>query len=127
MNGIKPGRFAQKIWENLPKIPNLFQEYLPDNFLKTFSLLPVVETIKNLHFPETDLLRKQALYRLFFDRLLRIQIHSLQNKYQYQDKEKEEKSEPQWEIIKTFLEKLPFSLTQAQKKVLVHILEDFHS
>ena len=88
MNGIKPGRFAQKIWENLPKIPNLFQEYLPDNFLKTFSLLPVVETIKNLHFPETDLLRKQALYRLFFDRLLRIQIHSLQNKYQYQDKEK---------------------------------------
>ncbi|MCR5412100.1 MAG: hypothetical protein K6E76_03820 [Patescibacteria group bacterium] len=113
--------------ENLTKIDTLFEEYLPENFLHTFNLLSVKETIKNLHYPETEELKKKALYRLFFDRLLRIQLHSLLNKQQYQGEKKEEKSEPKREIVKLFLENLPFSLTNAQKKVAKNILEDFHS
>ena len=111
--------------ENLTKIDTLFEEYLPENFLQTFNLLSVKETIKNLHYPETEELKKKALYRLFFDRLLRIQLHSLLNKQQYQGEKKEEKSEPKREIVKVFLENLPFSLTNAQKKVAKNILEDF--
>jgi len=126
MQGIKPWWFAQKIWNNLTKVDTLFQEYLPENFIKIYHLLPVTETIKNLHFPENDEKKNQALYRLFFDRLLRIQLYSLLNKDKYQ-KNKEEKSEPQWEILKKFIEWLPFSLTHAQKKVLLHIVEDFHN
>ena len=127
MQGIKPWWFAQKVRENLTKIDTLFEEYLPENFLQTFNLLSVKETIKNLHYPETEELKKKALYRLFFDRLLRIQLHSLLNKQQYQGEKKEEKSEPKREIVKLFLENLPFSLTNAQKKVAKNILEDFHS
>ena len=87
----------------MTKVDTLFQEYLPENFIKLYHLLPVTETIKNLHFPENDEKKNQALYRLFFDRLLRIQLYSLLNKDKYQ-KNKEEKSEPQWEILKKFIE-----------------------
>jgi RecG-like helicase len=52
--------------------------------VKEFQLLDVKKTIKNLHYPDNEELKNKALYRLFFDRLLRIQIFSLQNKLNYQ-------------------------------------------
>ncbi|MBR7036389.1 hypothetical protein IKI14_00530 [bacterium] len=57
---------------------------MPDEFVKEFQLLDVKNTIKNLHYPDSEELKDKALYRLFFDRLLRIQIFSLQNKLNYQ-------------------------------------------
>jgi ATP-dependent DNA helicase RecG len=84
--------------------------------------------MKNLHYPANDEIRKKALYRLFFDRLLRIQIFSLMNKLAYQGSlETPPVSEnPHWDILKPVLDQLSFSLTVAQKKVIVQILEDFY-
>ncbi|HCB51075.1 TPA: hypothetical protein DEP21_00545, partial [Patescibacteria group bacterium] len=39
LNGIKPGRFAQKIWSIIDKVDTIFIEYLPSEFLKKFNLL----------------------------------------------------------------------------------------
>jgi RecG-like helicase len=36
MQGIKPGRFAQKIWNNLDQVDSYFSEYLPEEFVKQF-------------------------------------------------------------------------------------------
>lgn len=125
---IKPGWFAQKIWDNLWKVDQIFSEYLPDEFIKEFQLMDVVSTIKNLHYPESDELKNKALYRLFFDRLLRIQIFSLQTKlnYQWTIDETPVNENPHWDILKPIMDLLPFSLTVAQKKVIIQILEDFH-
>jgi ATP-dependent DNA helicase RecG len=96
--------------------------------VKEFTLLDVVSTVKNLHYPESEELKRKALYRLFFDRLLRIQLFSLMNKLEYQGSlESPPLSEdPHWEVLKPLLDLLPFSLTVAQKKVIIQILEDFH-
>lgn len=128
MQGIKPGWFAQKAWNNLYKIEQLFDEYLPVEFVKEFWLLDVVSTIKNLHYPDNEDIKKKSLYRLFFDRLLRIQLFSLMNKLEYQGSlESTSLSEhPHWEILQPILDQLSFSLTVAQKKVIIQILEDFH-
>lgn len=125
---IKPWRFAQKIWDNLNKIDSIFTEYLPEEFLRTFQLLDVKKTIKNLHYPENEELKNKALYRLFFDRLLRIQLYSLINKlnYQWTIEDLPINENPHREILKEFLNILPFKLTVAQKKVIIQILEDFH-
>lgn len=125
---IKPWWFAQKIWNNLYKIDQIFSEYLPEEFVKEFQLLDVVSTIKNLHYPENDELKNKALYRLFFDRLLRIQIFSLQNKlnYQWTIEDSPINENPHRDILKPILDLLPFTLTVAQKKVIIQILEDFH-
>jgi ATP-dependent DNA helicase RecG len=101
---------------------------LPEAFLQEFKLLPVVETVKNLHYPESDEMRRKALYRLFFDRLLRIQLFSLMNKLEYQGtlEVPSLQETPHWEVLKPILDQLSFSLTVAQKKVIVQILEDFY-
>jgi ATP-dependent DNA helicase RecG len=128
MQGIKPGWFAQKIRNTLDKVEQYFSEYLPEEFLQQFGLLDVVATVKNLHYPEHDELRKKALYRLFFDRLLRIQLFSLMNKLEYQGSlDTPPLSEnPHWEVLKPILNQLSFALTVAQKKVIIQILEDFY-
>ena len=127
MNGIKPGRFAQKIRDNLNQIPNYFSEYLPNQFLKDFSLLSVPATIKNIHYPDSHNLKNQALHRVFFDRLLRVQLFSLMNKQNYQSATKQISTDQQRDILKKMLSLLPFELTTAQKKVVKQIIDDFHS
>jgi ATP-dependent DNA helicase RecG len=73
-------------------------------------------------------LQKQALQRIFFDRLLRVQLHSLLQKEEYEQKslKRVDESDPRREIIKEFIEKLPFTLTNAQKKVIKHCIESIH-
>lgn len=127
MNGIKPGRFAKKIWEKLAVIPEIFNEYLPEDFLNTFQLLEVSETIKNIHYPENETLKKRAIHRVFFDRLLRVQLFSLMNKLSYQATPKTIGTEQQRSILSEVLKRLPFELTLAQKKVVKQMIDDFHS
>ena len=126
IQGIKPGWFAKKNWENLDKIPEYFSEYLPEQFLSDFSLLDVTTTIKNIHYPDSENLKNQAIHRIFFDRLLRIQLFSIINRNNYQSAKKISHQQ-QRDILKKMLELLPFELTIAQKKVVKEIIDDFHS
>jgi ATP-dependent DNA helicase RecG len=84
LNGISPGRFSKKTWELVSRAEDYFHEYLPEAFIEKFELLGVVETIKNMHYPETMELQRKAVLRIFFDRLLRVQLHALMNKAAYQ-------------------------------------------
>lgn len=127
MNGIKPGWFAKKTWEHLDDIPEYFSEYLPEDFLKEFKLLDVQSTIRNIHYPDNEHLKQEAIHRVFFDRLLRIQIFSLINKLSYQANNKIISEQQQWNILKDMLQHIPFELTHAQKKVVKQIIDDFHS
>ena len=127
MNWIKPWWFARKIWEHRNDIPYYFSEYLPKEFLEHFKLLDVQNTILNIHYPDNERLKNAAIHRVFFDRLLRIQIFSLMNKMNYQSTHKVMDSSQQWDILKEMLWHLPFELTIAQKKVVKQIIDDFHS
>ena len=127
MNGIKPWWFAKKIWELRDQIPAVFAEYLPEEFLKTFHLLDVQKTILSIHYPESESLKSQAIHRVFFDRLLRVQLFSLMNRQSYQANKKTSTEAQQWGVLKTMLQRLPFELTMAQKKVIKQIIDDFHS
>ena len=127
MNGIKPWWFAKKIWELRDQIPVVFAEYLPEEFLKIFHLLDVQKTILNIHYPESESLKSQAIHRVFFDRLLRVQLFSLMNRQSYQANKKTSSEAQQRGVLKTMLQRLPFELTMAQKKVIKQIIDDFHS
>lgn len=127
MNGIKPWRFAQKIWEHRHQISEYFSEYLPIEFLQEFQLLEVEKTILNIHYPENEKLKNAAIHRVFFDRLLRVQLFSLMNRQNYQLNKKTNSESQQREILKKMLQLLPFELTTSQKKVIKQIIDDFHS
>ena len=87
----------------------------------------VQETIRAMHYPESFDQQKQANLRIFFDRLLRIQLYSLMNRNDYQQNKTKTGGEIiDWEIIKNIVNTLPFELTMAQKKVIKHITENIH-
>jgi ATP-dependent DNA helicase RecG len=84
LNGISPGWFAQKMRLILDNVDTIFHEYLPKELLDKFNLPGVQETIKSMHYPESFEQQKRANMRIFFDRLLRVQLYSLMNRQNYQ-------------------------------------------
>jgi ATP-dependent DNA helicase RecG len=87
----------------------------------------VQETIKEMHYPTSSDNQKQAQLRIFFDRLLRVQLYSLINRNTYQqNKTNMEHEIIDWNIVKEIISTLPFELTNAQKKVIKHITENLH-
>ncbi len=128
MMGIKPARFARKIFDVLDEGLQEFTEPFPEAFLHEHQLLPLQQTIKHLHFPETIEQAEQAKHRLIFERLLLIQLTSLKNQLEYQQSihDQWESIQINWDHIKSFLETLPFTLTWAQKRSLKESVEDIH-
>lgn len=127
MNWIRPSWFAEKIWNVLPEVDNLFNEYLPLDFLKKFNLLDIKTTIKNLHYPRDMDSIRQWQNRVFFDKLLRVQLHSMINRNEYREWNIVlRKSQTDRAIVKNIVSKLEFKLTNAQRKVIKTIIEDLH-
>ncbi|MBN1494225.1 ATP-dependent DNA helicase RecG [Candidatus Peregrinibacteria bacterium] len=106
-----------------------FEEYLPDEIIKNHNLLSYSDSVKNIHFPESEETLKKAVERLSFDELFLLQLKALQKKWYWQKiSSKDEKKIPQnIDLIKEFLSKLPFDLTNAQKKTLAEILRDLEN
>lgn len=79
-----------------------------------------------MHYPDNQAHKQKAQYRIFFDRLLKIQLYSQLQKQEYQSAEKQSIKTPDREIIKDIIATLPFTLTNAQKKVTKAIIENLH-
>lgn len=130
MLGIKSARFAKKIRENMYLIDQEYVEYLPEEFRSEFDLLKITDAVRNIHYPQDQDMLGKARYRIYFDRLLKIQLQSLIYKEQYTQWSNtykwDEDNQIDWDLIKEFQDKLPFVLTTDQKKVIKQIIEDFH-
>ncbi len=131
MLGVKSWWFAKKVWSILDKVDMEYIEYLPEDFRAEFDIPHIVQTIKSLHYPSDPDELKRAKYRLYFDRLLKVQLQSLITKQDYlQNYSNQIGSDPHEidrDLIKTIVSSLAFQLTDAQKKVIKQVIEDFYS
>ncbi len=86
--------------------------------------LPSLEVaVRQIHFPDNWETLEQARRRLAFDELLMIQLGVLKRRHEW----RERPGQPvqiDGPLLRTFLESLPFTLTQAQEKALSEILDD---
>jgi RecG-like helicase len=57
---------------------------LPEDFRNHFQLPDIATTIKNLHYPKDADDLREAKYRLYFDRLLKIQLQSIIARKEYE-------------------------------------------
>ncbi len=130
--GIAPSWIARNMRKTLPFIKEYFHEYLPTEFLKVFGLLDVETTIRNMHFPDSEDLLHMAQQRVYFDRLLRIQLHSMLTRQEYIASSSwgattKHLGQQDFECIREFIANLPFELTKAQKKVIKENIESLHT
>lgn len=99
------------------------KEFLPQEILERYDFVDIKDAIKNIHFPSNKTILEKSKKRLSFQELLILQLglFIIKNKnYKYSngiifDKNSE---------IDSFIDKLPFKLTNAQINVFKEIEED---
>lgn len=99
------------------------KEFLPENLLKAENLMDREEAVHNLHFPkEFDTMleaRKRMVFEEFFLFILGLRGQKAENDAAESDYTYIETAQ-----VERFLEKLPYSLTNAQKRVWEEIKTD---
>ena len=118
-------RQVYKILEDKEKI----DEYLPKNLMEENHLMNLDDALEKIHFPDSLEQAEKAKQRLAFEELFILQLSTLSRKKEWEnatlgyvfqvvkfDKE-----------IDKFLNKLPFELTNAQKKAVKEIFADLEA
>jgi ATP-dependent DNA helicase RecG len=101
------------------------QENLPQYILQKFKLMGRSDAYRGAHFPEDATALHEAQHRLKFEELFNIQLKLLKNKLLRTQKYRGNVFEKVGEYFTGFYEnRLPFALTNAQKKVLKEIRID---
>ncbi len=119
-------RGIQKIQANLiDQVVRKIEETLPDHVLKMHQLMGIQRAFFNIHFPDNADLLRSAERRLKFDELFFIQLKLLRNKLSRVQKFKGSFFSQVGDKFNSFYaDKLPFELTEAQKRVIREIRQD---
>ncbi len=105
-----------------------FPEILPEEIIEARDLITKSEAVKQIHQPSSPEAWQAARSRLGFEEIFEIQVRVLREKSLRQQQEKNPYIVPlDADAVKLDLEKVPFELTLAQKKVLFQIMKDFES
>jgi len=108
-------------------LPNM-AESLPDYVIEENGLLSLRKTLGNIHFPQSEMLLKQAINRIKFEEIFYNQINILRHRANRKEKNNGFIFAKSDNFLKTFYQKyLPFTLTNAQIRVLQEIRSDFVS
>jgi len=107
------------ILKNIEKI----SEVLPDEIRKKFSLPDIQTALTQIHFPDSPEKLLLSQKRFAFENMLLAQIKALQTKSLW-EKNNSLAIKFNEKLIKTFVGKLPFKLTNAQRKASFEILKD---
>lgn len=100
-------------------------ETLPDSLLAQYKLIGRWDSLQRIHFPETQQELDAATRRLKFEELFYLQLRLLQIRRRRKNSTRGFIFEKIGDIFNTFFkEKLPFELTNAQKRVLKEIRTD---
>jgi ATP-dependent DNA helicase RecG len=105
-----------------------FQETLSEDILKRYRFVSKGDAMFNIHFPKSHESLLAAQQRLKFEELFFIQLQLIRKKLIRNTRFKGNKFEAVGELFNTFYKDyLPFSLTEAQKKVVKEIRKDLGS
>jgi ATP-dependent DNA helicase RecG len=108
--------------------PISLPETLTDNLINELKLQSRSQAFLNIHFPENPEKQKQAEFRLKFEELFFLQLRLLYSKLSRIEKVKGYQFPVVGENFNVFYkDHLPFPLTNAQKRVIKEIRQDFGS
>lgn len=125
IKGINPRQLRRFIESVRPTI-TMMQENMPQFILKKYGLISRSESYLYMHFPKSRDEIVLAKNRLAFDELFEILLASQLNK-QANTRLKSQSIKFDQLAVANFVKSLPFRLTNAQRRVLWQIIQDFES
>ncbi len=106
---------------------NHISENLADHLIKQYQLIDKKTALVSIHFPRNTDILNQAKYRLKFEELFYVQLRLIKMKIGRTEKFRGI-TFSQSDLLNTFYNNhLPFTLTNAQKRVVKEIYQDFRS
>ena len=123
IKGLKPS-LTRSVLSKLRPVITMLDETLPNEIVTSQKLLPRSDALLGLHFPESAEQADAARERLAFEELFELLLAARLNK-QENSKLRGFHIPFDQPKIKEFVEKLPFTMTGAQKRALWDILQDF--
>lgn len=125
LRGSLSQRIIRRDVANALSLYTEFDEELPSSLIEKYSLLPIFEALKELHFPSSLEASEQAHRTLAFIELFYLLLINRRKGIRPLKRGKGEFSLTP--LQKQFIESLPFDLTEDQKKVLKEISLDLDS
>lgn len=120
--GVTSAQIRKAVRQVLPLLPST-SETLPSWLVASEKLTSFSSAVQNMHFPADQSDIAIAKERLGFEEVYQLTLASLLNKYELlQDKSLSILFSA--ELAKEFVGHLPFTLTEAQRKVVWHIYTD---
>ncbi len=101
-------------------------DYLPERVRSAVKVIPLSTALLNIHFPESQDMLDVARWRLAFDEIFLLQLGVLSQKRAWTAGSAQVFEMPQ-EWVDKQIGRLPFQLTNAQKRVLDEIRKDIAS
>ncbi len=121
--GLTSRWFRNFFAKNLSQAIGNQKEFLPQEILKQYNLLPFGQAIWQAHFPESIETAQKAKNRFAFEELFLIELFVLKERMKI-NQQKSPSIPIKAEEIKKFVDSLPFKLTDSQKKCAWQILKD---
>jgi len=100
-----------------------FRDPLPENILKEYQLMPFPTALPQIHFPDSLVLAEKARLRFSFEQLFIISLWVMRERTKIAS-QKAFAIPLNLALIKRFVDSLPFTLTDGQKKAAWQILKD---
>ena len=107
----------------LEKFKNEIKEILPQELIKKHKLMTRSEAIWQIHFPDSMETARKAKERFSFEELFLIELSVLKERLKL-NRKKAPALPLKLNIVKKFVDSLPFYLTNAQRKCAWQILKD---
>lgn len=102
----------------------LLEETLNDELMKEHDLMPLRKAVENLHFPSDETALERARYRMKFEELFYFELGLAFRKDAVKQERQGIAFDVASDLARSLLDKLPFALTDAQKRSLKEILDD---
>ena len=102
-------------------------DIIPEGIISKNNFLSLKDALLNIHFPATITLKNQAIKRLKFEELFYLQLILSKRKFETKSIDKKNKITGAGTLVKELYDRLPFELTDSQKKVSREIFDDLNS
>ncbi len=101
-------------------------DHLPTSVRQEADLMALEDAIVQIHFPDNQRALKKARHRLAFDEIFVLQIGLLQRRHEWRSEPGRPLSFDE-DVLRSFIDTLPYELTAAQDKALRQIVADLRT
>lgn len=122
--GLRPRQVRKLMKDFIDTWAVQLPEFLPEKLRRRLGLPGLAEAISQAHYPEDEASKNRARIRLAFDELFLFQLGVMSKRRAWRESRPGNALDTSTPVLREFLDSLPFTLTDAQQKVLNEILAD---